>query len=91
MQHNFERGERSPTGTEVGLQPLDAILSGLGLQNHDIVAAAPANTLTHKMVAKARRGRAITRRAQDKIVAALNAKSSGTVYQHKDCLTYSGR
>lgn len=84
-------GDRCSTGVEVGVQPLDALLLSLGLQNHDLVAAAGPKALTHKMVAKARRGRALTHRTQEKIVAALNAKASGVVYQHKDCFNYRGR
>lgn len=57
---------------QMGVQPLDAWLTARGLTNHDVVALAQGSGLTHKQVMKARRGRRLTRRVQDKIVAALN-------------------
>ena len=76
---------------EAGVQPLDGLMMELGLSNHDVVAAAGVNVLTHKVVAKARRGRKLTRRAQDKIVAALNAKAAGRTFRREDCFSYFGR
>jgi hypothetical protein len=75
---------------EAGVQPLDGLMTELGLSNHDVVAAAGVNLLTHKVVAKARRGRKLTRRSQDKIVAALNAKA-GRAFRREDCFSYFGR
>ena len=76
---------------EAGVQPLDGLMTELGLSNHDVVTAAGVNVLTHKVVAKARRGRKLTRRAQDKIVAALNAKAAGRTFRREDCFSYFGR
>lgn len=75
---------------EAGVQPLDGLMTELGLSNHDVVTAAGVNVLTHKVVAKARRGRKLTRRSQDKIVAALNAKA-GRTFRREDCFSYFGR
>lgn len=77
---------------EAGVQPLDRLMAGLGLGNHALVAALPASGLTHKVVAKGRRGRRLTRRAQEKIVKALNsAAGPSRVYGVQDCFNYRGR
>ena len=57
---------------EVGVQPLDGLMSGRGIDNHALVAASTEH-LTHKMVAKGRRGRRLTANIQKKIWSALNA------------------
>lgn len=57
----------------MGVQPLDAILEARGTNNHEIVAAAGGNGLTHKVVQKARKGRQLTARAQKKVLTAVNA------------------
>ena len=41
---------------DFGLQPLDGLMTALELANNDLVAAS-TEQLTHKMVAKGRRGR----------------------------------
>lgn len=56
---------------EFGPQPLDSLLTGLGVDNHAIVAAS-TEQLTHKQVQKARKGRYITINLQRKILRALN-------------------
>lgn len=76
---------------EAGVQPLDRLMNELGLSNHDVVVAAGPNVLTHKVVAKARRGRRLTRRAQDKIVSALNLRAAGRTFTREDCFSYFGR
>jgi hypothetical protein len=57
---------------EMGIQPLDTLLTEFGMSNHDVVAAC-AGQLAHKTVMSARRGRMITRRMQFKIMDAFNA------------------
>lgn len=76
---------------EMGLQPLDGILAKLGITNHDVVAAS-GEQLTHKVVQKGRRGRQLTRRAQDKILRAL-AKAAGADanFTRDQLFTYEGR
>lgn len=55
-----------------GLQPVDAILSAEGIENHALVEISTEH-LTHKMVQKARKGRQLTRNVQKKVLNALNA------------------
>ena len=55
----------------LGLQPLDAILTEHSLGNHDIVTACD-EPLTHKAVQRARKGRRITKHMQRRITAAVN-------------------
>ncbi len=57
---------------DFGPQPLEGLLSSLGLENHDLVAAS-REQLTHKQVQKARRGRYVTANIQQKILRALEA------------------
>lgn len=55
----------------LGVQPLDGIMSELDLEAHDLVAGS-TEQITHKMVTRARKGRKLSRRVQFKIVNALN-------------------
>lgn len=57
---------------EHGAQPLDALMTERGMNNHALVAAAKTQ-LTHKAVRKARTGRQLTARLQKKILTAYNA------------------
>lgn len=59
-----------PVERNLGIQPLDAILTGLGLGNHALVAASP-QPLTHKAVQRARKGRRLTPHMQRRIAEAL--------------------
>lgn len=65
-------GRPDENGMEMGPQPLDALMSRLAIDNHALVAAS-TDHLTHKMVAKGRRGRRLTLNVQDKICRALNS------------------
>lgn len=62
-----------PENMNAGVQPLDALMETHGLKNHDLVAAAPGTCLTHKEIAKARKGRQHTAHTQRRILTALNA------------------
>ena len=78
----------------MGVQPLDAVLEARGTNNHEVVAAAGGNGLTHKVVQKARKGRQLTARAQKKVLAAVNA--AGTLkdfpaLKHEEAFNYIGR
>ena len=78
----------------MGVQPLDALLETRGINNHEVVAAAGANGLTHKVVQKARKGRQLTARAQKKVLAAVNA--AGKLKElpplkHDEAFNYIGR
>ena len=59
------------TGSQHGPQPLDAEMNRLGLDNHALVEASGEH-LTHKEVAKGRRGRQLTSNLVGKIVRAMN-------------------
>jgi|JI10StandDraft_1071094.scaffolds.fasta_scaffold00792_8 hypothetical protein len=54
-----------------GVQPLDAIMTEHGLGNHDLVAAS-AEPMTHKAVARARKGRQLTPHMRLRMAVALN-------------------
>lgn len=62
----------APPDRDFGPQPLDGLLRGLGIENHDLVSAS-AVQLTHKQVQKGRRGRYITPKIRRKIQAALES------------------
>ena len=82
-------GANSPM--DAGVQPLDALMSSLGWHNHELVVRCPAG-LTHKAVQKARRGRRITRRMQQKILEAVNAAAGeGRRYGIEELFNYRGR
>jgi len=74
---------------ELGVQPLDEILTRLGLINDDLTKAS-TEQLTHKMVHKGRKGRRLTLNAQSKILRALNAAKPGMNYTLKDLFNYEG-
>jgi hypothetical protein len=61
---------------DLGPQPLDALMSARGMDNHILVAASTAH-LTHKQVQRARRGRRLTRTMQAKITEAWNKATGG--------------
>jgi hypothetical protein len=75
---------------EFGLQPFDKILVELNLQNHDLVAAS-TEQITHKMIAKARKGRRITRHVQIKILNALNTVQDKHVFTLNEIFNYDGK
>lgn len=82
-----------PVERNLGVQPLDALLTGLGLDNHDLVAASPL-PLTHKAVQRARKGRRLTVHMQRRITEALSraAAAAGqppeTPWTLRDLFTY---
>ena len=71
---------------EYGVQPLDALMQEANLTNHDLVAAS-TEQLTHKVVAKARRGRWITMNARHKVTNAYNQATSSNL-QIRDLFNY---
>jgi len=74
---------------EAGPQPLDVLMQALNLKNNALVAAS-TEQLTHKMVAKGRRGRRLTRNIQQKILNALN-KLGEKQYRLEELFNYAGR
>ena len=73
---------------DCGAQPLDEILTRLGLANTDLVNASTGQ-LTYKVVQKGRKGRRLTRNAQIKILNALNAASPEEKFSVGDLFNYS--
>ena len=72
---------------ELGKQPLDGLMTRLGLKNSDLVAAS-REQLSHKVVQKGRKGRRLTLKAQAKILSALNAVSKKEKFLPKDLFSY---
>ena len=71
---------------EHGPQPIAALLERLHLTNHQIVAAS-TEQVTHKMMAKACRGRFLSSKVRQKILRAVNAASGGS-YNLGDLFNY---
>ena len=67
-------------------QPMEDILKKHNLSHHDVVAAS-TEQITHKMVARACKGRKLSRRVQLKILYAVNIAAE-TDYKLKDLFTY---
>ncbi len=78
MDKNSER--------ELGEQPIAKIIATLGLKPHDLVANS-TEQISHKMVAKAVKGRRLTRHVQFKLLRALN-KAASKEYLLKDLFNY---
>jgi hypothetical protein len=76
---------------DLGTQPIDAIMTEHGLKNHD-VRQMNRGGLTHKNVAKARKGRRLTPKLKVRITDALNAvlRQRGVEKQYfpKDLFNY---
>ncbi len=83
---------------DLGTQPLDAILTGWQLDNHDVVEASPEQ-LTHKQLVRARNGRRLTLKMMTKVSRTVNFSVWGrltdeereqfTEYTPKHLFTYS--
>ena len=70
----------------LGEQPIARIMAGLGLKARDLVAIS-TELITHKMVARACKGRRLTPNVQSKIRHALNQAAAGE-YSMADLFTY---
>ena len=85
----------SPDALNLGTQPLDEIMQANALSNHDLVAAS-TEQLTHKMVARGRKGRRLKRKVQEKILRALNGHmatqtpETHRTYSLPDLFNYKG-
>ena len=71
----------------LGEQPIARIMEVSGLTPHDLVTASPV-PMTHKMVARACKGRRLTPNTQKIVLNALQA-ASGKTFQLKDLFNYS--
>ena len=72
---------------EAGAQPLDTLMTGLGVKNADLVSAS-TEQLTHKVIQKGRRGRRLTLNAKSKILRALNTLNPEKQYTLKELFNY---
>jgi hypothetical protein len=72
---------------DLGVQPLEALMTKLKLSNHDLVAAS-TEQLSHKMVQKGRKGRRLTPKSKNKILAALHAVCPDRQFAHRDLFNY---
>ena len=70
----------------LGEQPLAKLMAELKLRPHDLVAAS-APPITHKMVARACKGRRLTRNTQERVLAAFNAATK-SAYKIADLFNY---
>ena len=70
----------------LGEQPVARIMREHNLKPHDLVASASAE-MTHKMVARACKGRRLTLNTQSKVLAALN-RVTGRNYSLRDLFNY---
>lgn len=71
---------------DLGEQPIARIMAECELKPHDLVAAS-SEQITHKMVARAVKGRKLTVHIQSKIRRAIN-KATGNTYLLKDLFNY---
>ncbi|MDD5259759.1 MAG: hypothetical protein PHD29_07310 [bacterium] len=72
---------------QYGTQPLDAILTELGITNSDLVRAS-TEQLTHKMVQKGRKGRRLTLHVRQKLLNALHNAQKENVFTLQDLFNY---
>ena len=72
---------------DLGEQPIKALLEEQGRSHHDLVAASSEH-LTHKMVARACKGRRLTANAKGKVLRALNAAAGEERYGMGDLFNY---
>ena len=69
-----------------GEQPIAQIMAEAGLKTHDLVTASPVQ-MTHKMVARACKGRRLTPNTREIVLAALEA-ATGKKYHMRDLFNY---
>ena len=72
---------------DLGVQPIDEIMTKLGLTNADLVKVS-SQMLTFKMVQKARKGRRLTLNVQQKILNAIRSARPEKNTTLKDLFNY---
>ena len=70
----------------LGEQPIAKIMEAVGLNTHDLIGFSDEH-ITHKMVAKACKGRRLTKNIQNKIIRAMN-KATDNNFTKKDLFNY---
>ena len=73
---------------DLGEQPIARLMREHNLKAHDLVAAS-TEQITHKMVARAGKGRRLTPNTQGKVLRALN-QATGKNYSLGDLFNYTG-
>ncbi len=81
-----ENGPGDPIERNLGEQPIVELLARHDLKTHDLVAIS-TEQITHKMVARACKGRRLTNNVQSKLQRALN-KATGENYRLADLFNY---
>ena len=71
---------------DLGEQPIARLLAGGGWKAHDLVNAS-TEQITHKMVARACKGRRLTPNVQAKILRALNTLAAAQ-YRREELFNY---
>jgi hypothetical protein len=71
---------------DLGEQPISQVMLALNLKPHDVVAAS-AQQMTHKMVARAMKGRRLTSNVKCKVRDALNL-AGGSSYSIGELFNY---
>jgi len=71
----------------LGQQPIADLMVKHNLKPHDLVAAAPEQQLTHKMVSRACKGRKLTERTRVKVLKAVNLATKQN-YAMKELFNY---
>tara|TARA_R110002074_G_scaffold38996_2_gene105212 strand:+ start:334 stop:588 length:255 start_codon:yes stop_codon:yes gene_type:complete len=74
---------------DLGEQPIAELLTRLGLKPADLVDASP-DQITHKMVARACKGRRLTPKVQAKVLKACQIAANET-FQHGDLFNYDSK
>ncbi len=71
----------------LGPQPIIELMAKHNLKPHDLVAAAPEQQLTHKMVSRACKGRKLTEKTRVKVLKAITLATKQD-YAMKDLFNY---
>lgn len=71
----------------LGPQPVDDLMTRLGIANADLVKAS-TEQLTFKMVQKARKGRRLTTNAKNKILDAIQTLNPDQKFKFTDLFNY---
>ncbi len=78
--------QNEPIERNLGEQPITRLMADAGLKPHDLVAASPV-PMTHKMVARACKGRRLTLNSQTIVLKALQA-ATGKPFTLEELFTY---
>lgn len=91
MEDETDDGKDNGIERNLGPQPLDAIMQEFGLGNHDLVELRPVD-LSHKSVARARKGRRLTPKIKLRITEVLNTalakRGTGKKFATRELFNY---